>query len=285
MSSPESRLKTDHEIQLSDAAGVLQPAGSQSKQGRNTTNPSQAESLLAAEKRTLEMMANGASLSEVLNDLCASIDAHSPPVTSMVCLMDGKWLSPCAGPHVPATFKAAITPWPIGPNRGSCGTAAFTKQRVIIADISNDPRWPDEARDVALVHGFCAAWSEPLISKDGEILGTFCMSYTEPRIPNSRDLELIEAAGHIALIAIERERSHLALKKALVEIKNSENRLRTIIDTIPALAWSARPDGSAEFFNRRWLEYAGLSAEEASDWGWTVALHPEDRGRLLDHWR
>src|SRR5216684_1640983 len=208
-----------------------------------------------------------------------------PPVTSMVCLMDGKWLSPCAGPHVPATFKAAITPWPIGPNRGSCGTAAFTKQRVIIADISNDPRWPDEARDVALVHGFCAAWSEPLISKDGEILGTFCMSYTEPRIPNSRDLELIEAAGHIALIAIERERSHLALKKALVEIKNSENRLRTIIDTIPALAWSARPDGSAEFFNRRWLEYAGLSAEEASDWGWTVALHPEDRGRLLDHWR
>jgi hypothetical protein len=78
MSSPESRLKTDHEIQLSDAADVLQPAGSQSKQGRNTTNPSQAESLLAVEKRTLEMMANGASLSEVLNDLCASIDAHSP---------------------------------------------------------------------------------------------------------------------------------------------------------------------------------------------------------------
>src|SRR5713226_2368712 len=285
MSSPESRLKPDHEILLSDAVGVLQPAGSQLKQGRNTTNPSQAESLLAAEKRTLEMMANGASLSEVLNDLCAAIDAHGSPVTSMVCLMNGESLSPCAGPHVPATFKAAITPWRIGPDRASCGAAAFTKQRVIVPDISRDSRWPDDARDLAQSHGFSAAWSEPLISKDGEVLGTFAMYYPEPRTPLSSDLELINAAGHIALIAIELERSHLALKNALVEIKNSENRLRTIIDTIPALAWSARPDGSAEFFNRRWLDYAGLSAEEASDWGWTVALHPEDRGRLVDYWQ
>ncbi len=75
------------------------------------------------------------------------------------------------------------------------------------------------------------------------------------------------------------------LETALVEIKNSENRLRTLIDTIPAQAWSARPDGSAKFFNRRWLDYTGLSAEEASDWGWTVALHPEDRDRLVDYWR
>src|SRR6266852_408034 len=285
MSSPDLRLKPDHEIQLSDAAGVVQPAGSEFKQGRNTTSPSQAESLLAAEKRTLEMLANGASLSEVLNDLCASIDAHAPPVTSMVCLMNGEWLSPCAGPNVAATFKAAITPWRIGPDRASCGAAAFTKQRVIVPNISKDPRWPDDARDLTLSHGFSAAWSEPLISKDGEVLGTFAMYYPEPRTPLSSDLELINAAGHIALIAIELERSHLALKKVLVEIKSSENRLRTIIDTIPALAWSARPDGSAEFFNQRWLDYAGLSAEEAADWGWTVALHPEDRGRLMDYWR
>jgi hypothetical protein len=151
MSSPEPRLKPDREIQLGDASGVAQPARLEFKQGPNIANPSPAESLLAAEKRTLEMMANGASLSEVLNDLCASIDAHAPPVTSMVCFMnpDGKELLPGAGPHIPAALTAAITPWPIGPNRGSCGTAAFTKQRVIIPDISNDPRWPDEARDLA----------------------------------------------------------------------------------------------------------------------------------------
>jgi PAS domain S-box-containing protein len=284
-SSPGSPLKPDHEIQLSAAAGSAQQAGSVSKQGSNTTTPSQAESLLAAEKRTLELMANGASLSEVLNDLCTAIDAHAPPVTSMVCLMNGEWLVPCAGPHVPDTFKAAITPWRIGPDRASCGAAAFTKQRVIVPNISKDPRWPDDARDLTLSHGFFAAWSEPLISTDGEVLGTFAMYYPEPRIPRNGDLELIGAAGHIALIAIELERSQRALKNALIEIKNSEKRLRTIIDTIPALAWSARPDGSAEFLNRRWLDYAGVSAEEASGWGWTLALHPEDRGRLTDYWR
>src|SRR5713226_795929 len=277
--------KPGHEIRFSGAASVVQPVGSESKQGPNTKTPSQAESLLAAEKRTLEMMANGASLSVVLDDLCAAIDAHASPVTSMVCLMDGEWLVPCAGPHVPETFKAAITPWRIGPDRASCGAAAFTKQRVIVPNISNDPRWPDDARDLTLSHGFSAAWSEPLISKDGEVLGTFAMYYHEPRTPQSSDFELIDAAGHIVLIAIELERSHLALKNALVEIKNSENRLRTIIDTIPALAWSARPDGSAEFFNRRWLDYAGLSSEEAADWGWTAAVHSDDLNRLADYWR
>ena len=261
VSSPLSSLKPGHEIRRSNSATAMQVAGSESKQGPNTATPSRAESLLGAEKRTLEMMANGASLSDVLNDLCAAIDAHAPPATSMVCLMDSdrKQLLPVAGPGVPAAFRAAITPWPIGPNRGSCGTAAFIKQRVIISDVSNDPRWPDETRDLALNYGFSGAWSEPLISNDGEVLGTFCMSYAQPRIPNSRDLELIEAAGHIARIAIEIERSDLALKNALVEIKNPENRLRTIIDTIPTLAWSARPDGSAEFLNRRWLDYTGLS--------------------------
>ena len=283
----ESRLEQDHRVRCNGAASTVQLAESDCKQGPNTTAPSRSEPLLAAERRTLEMMANGASLSEVLTDLCAAIDAHAPPATSMVCLMDpdGKQLLPCAAPRVPAAYMAAITPWPIGPNRGSCGTAAFTKQRVIISDVSNDPRWPDEVRNLALSNGVCAAWSEPLISGDGEVLATFCISYAEPRMPSDRELELIVAAGDIARIAIERERSRLALTKALDEIRNSENRLRSIIDTIPALAWSARPDGSAEFLNRPWLDYAGLSAEEASDWGWTIAVHPDDRGRLMDSWR
>ena len=57
------------------------------------------------------------------------------------------------------------------------------------------------------------------------------------------------------------------------------------VDAIPTLAWSARLDGSAEFLNRRWLDYTGLSTEEASDWGWAAALHTEDRDRLMDFWR
>jgi len=287
MSSPEPRLKPNQEIQLCDAAGVAQLARPEPKQGPSIADPSPAESLLTAEKRTLEMMANGASLSEVLNDLCASIDAHAPPVASMVCLMDpdGKELVPGAGPHIPAALRAAITPWPIGPNRGSCGTAAFTKQRVIIPDISDDPRWPDGARDLALNHGFCAAWSEPLISKDGEVLGTFCFSYAEPRIPNSRDLELIQAAGHIALIAIELERSHRALKSALVKIKNSENKLRTIIDTIPGFVCTLSAAGEVELVNRQVLEYFGKTMGELKNWATSNVIHPDDLPRVVDSWK
>jgi formate hydrogenlyase transcriptional activator len=284
MSSAESGLKPDHKIQLGPAAGVARPAGSESKQGPNTRTASQAESLLAAEKRTLEMMANGASLSEVLNDLCASIDAHAFPVTSMVCLMDpdGKQLLPRAGPRVPAAFAAAITPWPIGPNTGSCGTAAFTKQRVIIPDISNDPRWPDEARDLALNHGVWAAWSEPLISNDGEVLGTFCMSYAEPRVPSSRDLELIQAAAHIARIAIEGERAQVALTRAFDEIAKSEVELRTIIDAIPQLIVAIGTDGNFLYANQAVLKYTGLTKEEMKSGNFREVFHSEDLERLRD---
>ncbi len=60
---------------------------------------------------------------------------------------------------------------------------------------------------------------------------------------------------------------------------------RLVVDTIPTLAWSARSDGSADFFNQRWLDYTGFSAEQARDWGWTVALHSDDLNGLVDYWR
>jgi formate hydrogenlyase transcriptional activator len=288
MSSPEPRLKPDHEkIQVNDAAGVVQPAGSESKDGPNTSTASHAESLLAAKKRTLEMIADGASLKDILNDLCCSIDVEASPVIATVLLMDpdGERLWHTAGTLVPRDWLPVISPLPISPHAGCCGAAAFLKERVIVADVATDINWLDEYRDLAIKNGIRAAWSEPILTKDGEVLGTFALYSSESRIPTDAEIELIEGAGHIARIAIERQRSHRALEEALVEIKNSENKLRTIIDTIPALAWSARPDGSAEYFNQRWLEYAGLSVEEAADWGWTVALHPDDRARLMDYWR
>src|SRR3984893_11537433 len=102
-SFPHSLLRPDHERRLTGAASA--------------TTPSRAESLLAAEKRTLEMMANGASLSEVLNVLSAAIDAHAGPDPSRVCLKKGEGHGQCGGRNLPATFKAAITPWRIGPER------------------------------------------------------------------------------------------------------------------------------------------------------------------------
>ena len=69
-------------------------------------------------------------------------------------------------------------------------------------------------------------------------------------------------------------------KRAEDALRASERSLQLIIDTIPALAWSARTDGSAEFFNRHYLDFIGLSAEQASGWGWTAAVHPEDVNHL-----
>jgi PAS domain S-box-containing protein len=244
-----------------------------------------AVALLAAENRTLEMIASGASLEEILERLCVAIDGQTRNVISAVMLMhaDGMHLRHAAGPRVPKGWIDAITPLKIGPAIGSCGSAAFLKQRVIVSDIATDPLWVDY-RDAALSYGLRAAWSQPLLSKNQHVLGTFGMYYTEPRTPSETDLRLIEGAGQIAVIAVEGERSQKALRSALEEIRTSEAKLRKIIDTMPTLAWCSLPDGTGEFWNRRWHEYTGLTLEAARGWGWQDAIHPEDLKEITDKW-
>src|SRR5713101_1402630 len=244
-----------------------------------------AEALLAAEKRTLEMIASGACLADILERLCETIDAQASNIKSAVMLMDADsmHLRHAAGPRVPKGWIDAITPLKIGPAIGSCGSAAFLKQRVIVSDIATDPLWVDY-RDAALSYGLRAAWSQPLLSKNQHVLGTFGMYYTEPRTPSETDLRLIEGAGQIAVIAIEGERSQKSLRSALEEIRTSEAKLRKIIDTIPTLAWCSLPDGTGIFWNRQWHEYTGLTPEAARGWGWQDAIHPEDLKEITDKW-
>src|SRR5258707_4984126 len=89
--------------------------------------------------------------------------------------------------------------------------------------------------------------------------------------------DLADAAGKAEL-----------LREALVAedvLRRREDYLRLTIDTIPVLAWCTRPDGWNEFLNQRWLDYTGLTIEEAQGWGWKVAIHPDDLPRLLDVWK
>src|SRR4029079_16356915 len=83
----------------------------------------------------------------------------------------------------------------------------------------------------------------------------------------------------------EREQSEEALRNALAEIQKSESKLRQVIDAIPAMAWSAHPDGSGEFFNQHYLDYVGLPAEQVMGWGWTAAIHPDDLESLSLIWQ
>jgi len=86
------------------------------------------------------------------------------------------------------------------------------------------------------------------------------------------------------MASVTRPRSQEALESALDELKNSESKLRQVIDTIPTLAWCNLPDGSNEFLNKRWHEYTGLSPEESHGWGWQTAIHPDDRAPLTEKW-
>ena len=81
------------------------------------------------------------------------------------------------------------------------------------------------------------------------------------------------------------KRLHRQFDLALEARRANERNLHLIINTIPTLAWSARPDGSVDFFNQHYLDYTGISKENAQDWGWTAAIHPDDLNRLVDHWR
>src|SRR6267378_3774260 len=186
------------------------------------------ESLLAAEMRTLQMIADGASLTDILNRVCTSIDLQISPSVTTILLMDsaGQKLWPTAGPKVPHDWTHAITPVPVTPDGGLCATAAFLKTRVIVADVATEPNWREEYRGIALSNGIRAAWSEPILTKDNQVLGTFAIYSAESRVPTDADLALIEAAGRLALIAIERQQSQESLRRAI-------DTIRQVIDFLP----------------------------------------------------
>jgi len=262
-----------------------QPGQPESTVDPDGVRPVSSESLLLAAKRTLEMIAAGASLGDTLTALCAAIDAQSPDITSTVLLADpdGKRLWPAAGPRVARGWREALSPAMIGPDMGSCGTAAFLKERVIISDVATDPRCsgvaPTQSPDVAIAYGIRAAWSEPLVSKDNELLGTFALYYGDPRSPTGDDLRLIEEAAQLALIAIEADRSQAALKKAVQEA-------RGIVDAIPQSIAVLSPDGMPLYGNRSLLEYTGLTIDEVMSATFRArAFHPDDVTRLLDERR
>src|SRR5215470_14263614 len=245
-----------------------------------------AEYLLAAEKQALEMIADGASLSDILNHVCTSMDLLVAPSVTTILLMDpdGKRLWHTAGPRVPREWVPVISPLPVALEAGLCGTAAFLKERIVVPDVAIGPNWPDQLRPIAIRNGIRAGWSEPILAKDRQVLGTFALYSPESRVPTDADLALIEGAGRIALIAIERQRSQEALRTALEEIRESERELRQIVDTIPGFVSTLSAAGEIEHLNRQALEYFGKTAEELKNWITSDAVHADDLPRVIEAW-
>jgi PAS domain S-box-containing protein len=230
----------------------------------------------------LQMILLDAPLSEVLRSLALLIEAQSEGMLCSIFLLenDGLHLRYGAAPSLPESYREATDGLAVGPNSGSCGSAAYLRQPVFVADIFSDPRWVNY-RDVAMAAGLRAAWSSPVLSHDGNVLGTFGVHYRQARGPERSEIQLIDDASRIAGIAIERERSQAALKTAFEEIKTSEGQLRQMVDAIPQTVVLLGPDGSILYANRRVLAYTGLSEEEVTLTDFRPSVfHPEDLERL-----
>src|SRR5215472_14085400 len=201
-----------------------------------------AEALLAGEKRLLEMVATGIPLQEIANALCQIIEEQRPGTLASVLLMncDGVHLDVVAGPNLPGGWTRQMEQLPIGPCAGSCGTAAYRGSPVIVSDIATDPLWDvPQHRAAALDHGLRASWSNPVLSWKGDVLGTFCMYYRDPRAPTSKDLELIELATHLVRVAIERDRAQEAL---LASERVARSHVEVMMRSLDVLATESAPE-------------------------------------------
>ncbi len=175
----------------------------------DVTERKQAETLLAEQKRLLEMITMGKPLLEVLEATVLVIEQQSPGTLCSVCLVDeeASLLRTAAAPSLPKPFVDALAAGiPIGPSSGSCGTAAHRGETVVVQDIAEDPLWADFA-ELALSHNLRACWSTPIVSTSGAVLGTFAMYRREPSSPSPEQRRLVEVAARIASIAIERQRA------------------------------------------------------------------------------
>jgi len=232
----------------------------------------------------LKMMLIGAPLNEVLTSVTRLIEAQRDGMLCSIFLVekDGLHLRYGAAPSLPESYRAATDGIAIGPDAGSCGTAVFRRQPVFVADILSEPLWV-KFRDSAAAAGLRAAWSSPIMSHDGNVLGTFGIYYREVRTPGPDDIQLIEYSSRVAGIATERERSQAALGMAFEEISKSEGQLRQIVDTIPQTIVVLGSDGSVVYVNRTVLDYTGLSTCDLMETDFRLRVfHPEDVERLRE---
>ena len=166
-----------------------------------------AEDLREGQNQLLELVARGAPLATTLDKLMLLIETQAPGVLCSTLLLDtdGRTVRTGAGPSLPPAYMAAIDGLPIGPVAGSCGTAMYRKEAVVVTDIQTDPLWAPYAA-IAAQYGLRACWSVPILLDADTVLGTFAMYYHEVRSPSAADMRLIGVATHLAGIAIARTR-------------------------------------------------------------------------------
>jgi signal transduction histidine kinase len=226
----------------------------------DVTERKRAEALRDGESRILEMIARDAALEEILENLVRVVEAQFAGLLCSVLLLDedGKRARHGAAPSLPEAYSKAIDGLCIGPKAGSCGTAMYRREPVVVTDTLQDPLW-EAYRDVAEPYGFRACWSTPILAHSGQALGSFAMYYREPRGPSPAETRALEMATHLAGIAIERKlarEERERLRQAQADLAHI-NRVTTMGELTASLAHEIRQPISAASTNAktclRWL--------------------------------
>src|SRR5580658_1155257 len=168
-----------------------------------------------------------------------------------------------------------------------------TQEPFHIRDWDTDERVPARLKKGVAAHGLEVG---PLVfvplTTPHRRLGALGMSGPLATVYTSEDVSFLGLIGRVVALRIsdsfnlrQAEAARLELERQNDRLQRTERELREVIETIPCMAWSATADGNAEFFNRRWLDYAGLTADQARGTGWTAAIHPNDLIGLVDYWQ
>jgi len=238
----------------------------------DVTERKRAEALRDGESRILEMIARDARLEEILESLVRVVEAQFAGLLCSVLLLDedGQHVRHGAAPSLPKPYAEAIDGLCIGPKAGSCGTAMYRREPVVVTDILEDPLW-EAYRGVAGTYGLRACWSTPILTPSGKALGSFAMYYCEPRSPSPAETRALEMATHLAGIAIERRlarKERERLRQAQADLAHI-NRVTTMGELTASLAHeikqpitAARTDANTCL---RWLGRDQPDLEEARE--------------------
>ena len=224
----------------------------------NNANYERLESLVNGQAEVLEMISRGDSLHSILEAIINWVEKHSDGLYASILFVDAeeKHLLHGVAPGLDAEYNKAIHGIPIGPQVGSCGTAVYRKEAVIVEDIATDPLWSDY-KDLAIRFGLRACWSTPLIGKNGKAIGAFAIYYKQPHKPTPDDLQLIKLVSHTTEIAIEykfaeQQRTELLLnEKKLYETAEEERQhfYKLLMDAPALIAVLKGPDHVYELIN------------------------------------